>query len=140
MGKLISLFVVILCLALLIIGLVQLGYNEYPKITEEQYNAIQVGMTLDEVAQVVGTKGKLVYESVVDEYSQGLKQHQAMFGEAETNKLKAQLGSLIDPKKYEDYKFAAKFKLKPIYLVTRPTVRLEFINGALVRKKIDREF
>ncbi|TMV51452.1 hypothetical protein FE783_06650 [Paenibacillus mesophilus] len=126
--------------AIFIIGAMQLEFIEYPPMTEEQYDAIEIGMTLEEVIQIVGKEGRLTHESVRDDYTEGLKQYQAIMGEEATKKYKERLGELLGPKKYEIYKYVGKFKLKPIYLVDRPKIRLEFINEKLVGKETNRQF
>lgn len=127
-------------LAVVMIGAAQLEFVGYPRITEDQYDAIEIGMTLEEVLHIVGKEGRLTHESVQDNYTEGLKQYQAIMGEEETKKLKDSLGSLLEPKKYATYEYVGKFKLKPIYLVKRPEIRLEFINEKLVEKRTNRQF
>jgi transcriptional antiterminator Rof (Rho-off) len=122
------------------IGAAQLEFVGYPPITEDQYDAIEIGMTLEEVLHIVGQEGRLTHESVRDDYTERLKQYQAVMGEEETKKLKESLGAVLEPKKYEIYRYVGKFRLKPIYLIDRPEIRLEYINEKLVEKETNRQF
>jgi hypothetical protein len=130
----------LLGISIFVIGFAQMYHIEYPRITEEQFNAIQLGMSPDDVAQIVGTKGKLVYESEEAGYSQTIKQVQTIVDGQQFNGQLETLESLLPPKKLEDYKFAGVFKPELRYIMARPIVRLDFINDKLVKKRADMPF
>ncbi|MDF2720831.1 MAG: hypothetical protein K0Q59_506 [Paenibacillus sp.] len=92
-----------------------LDYSNIPNITEEQYKAIDVGMSYEEVKKIIGTEGKLVSEYVSVKYSP-------------------------ETKKDTEYKYVGTLKLNFVYIFNRPEIRLKFTNDILVEKVLHDPF
>ncbi|MFC3768322.1 hypothetical protein [Paenibacillus sp. GCM10012303] len=120
LGVILKVVLAMLLFVAVIFAVAPLKFWVYPKITENQYNSLVVGMTLEEVDEIVGERGHHVYT----------EDNSMLVNGQPTNTFKRESYFYYGAFK-ENFNIKKDFE----YLSERPEINLLFVNGKLVEKR-----